>query len=123
MGVHTWFIRLAALYFFIGVLVGMSMSMTHNFDLVGFHAHVNLLGWVSAAIFGLIYHHFTSAANSRLFKWHFWLYNIGFLVMMFGLFFLLQGNAAFEPAVAIGATVLVVSVLLFLINVWRNVRA
>ena len=120
---HTWFIRLAALYFFVGILVGICMSMTHNFDLVGFHAHVNLLGWVSAAIFGLIYHHFSSAANSKLFKWHFWLYNIGFLVMMFGLFFFLQGNMAFEPVIAVGAITLALSVLLFLINVWKNVKA
>ena len=27
---HTWFIRLAALYFFVGILVGIGMSMTHN---------------------------------------------------------------------------------------------
>lgn len=120
---HIWFIRLAALYFFVGILVGIGMSMTHNFGLVGFHAHVNLLGWVSSAIFGLIYHHFSSAANSKLFKWHFWLYNIGFLVMMFGLFFLLQGNMAFEPVIAVGAITLALSVLLFLINVWKNVKA
>lgn len=119
---HTWFIKLAVLYFLLGNLVGMSMSMTHNFDLMPFHAHVNLLGWVSSALFGLIYHSYSATAASRLLQWHFWLYNIGFIVMMLALFCVLQGNMAFEPAIGVGATALVIGVLLFLINVFKNVR-
>lgn len=119
---HTCFIKLAALYFFLGNLVGMFMSITQDFDLMPFHAHVNLLGWVSSALFGLIYTSYSSTTESLLLQWHFWLYNVGFVVMMFGLFFVLQGNMAFEPVIAVGSTTLVIGVLLFLINVCRNVR-
>lgn len=118
---ENWFIKLAALYFFFGILVGMYMSITHNFDMAAFHAHVNLLGWVSTALFGLIYNRYAEAAGSALYKWHFWLYNLGFIVMMFGLFFVLRGTPSFEPVIAVGATSIAIGVLLFVINLWRKI--
>lgn len=117
----SWFLKLAALYFLLGNLVGMTMSMTHNFSLVGFHAHVNLLGWVSMAVFALIYKTFPDLESSTLFRWHFWLYNVGFLVMMPALLALLLGVGWVEPFIGVGATTLIIGVLLFVINVWKTV--
>lgn len=119
---NTWFFRMASIYFLIGVLAGMGMSMSGNFNLVGFHAHVNLLGWVSMALFGIIYHLFPATAQSALFKWHFWLHNISLPIMMVALYLVLTGTTAAEPAIGVSATALVIGVILFVINLWRNAK-
>lgn len=45
-------IKISSVYFVIGVLLGMYMSMTENPMLSPVHAHVNLLGWASLALAG-----------------------------------------------------------------------
>jgi hypothetical protein len=49
MGVR--FLKIAAVYFFIAVCIGLVMGITHNFMFTSVHAHLNLLGWVSMALF------------------------------------------------------------------------
>ncbi|WP_047154661.1 cytochrome-c oxidase [Aneurinibacillus tyrosinisolvens] len=119
MGVRL--IKIAAVYFLIAVLFGMYMSMTQHFEFKGIHAHLALLGWASLAIAGLIYHLFPAAAQHRLGTLHFWLHNVGLPVMMIGLLGLTLGNPAFEAVIAIGAIVTIVGVLLFTVNVFKNV--
>lgn len=120
MGVK--FIKISVVYFVIGVIIGLVMSMVHDYRLTGVHTHVNLLGWLSGAIAGVIYWAFPQAGNTVLAKIHFWAYNIALPVMMIGLALLLCGMSQFEPAVAAGGTIVVVSVVLFAINVLINVR-
>ncbi|WP_019119088.1 hypothetical protein [Brevibacillus massiliensis] len=115
-------LKISVVYFVIGVLLGMYMSMSQMFTQIGVHAHINLLGWVSLALAGLIYHLFPQAAESRLGVWHFWLHNIGLPVMMIGLFFFMQGHKAMEAAIIIGSIVTIIGIILFAVNVWRNVR-
>ncbi len=110
-------------YFVIGVLMGMGMSMSENYTLSPVHAHINLLGWVSMALGGILYHLFPAAAESRLGKWHFWLHMIGIPVMMAGLAsMLLAESTAFIPVVSIGGVMVVVGTILFSINAVKYVR-
>lgn len=44
------FLKIAVVYFSIGVLIGLTMGIIHDFTLTSVHAHVNLLGWVSMAL-------------------------------------------------------------------------
>jgi cbb3-type cytochrome oxidase subunit 1 len=90
MGVRL--IKIAVVYFGIGVLFGMYMSITEQMQFAAVHAHINLLGWASLALAGIVYHLFPSAATTVLAKLHFWLHNIGLPVMMVGLALLLSGN-------------------------------
>lgn len=41
------------------------------------HAHINLLGWVSLALSGVIYQLFPLAGENKLAVLHFWLQMIG----------------------------------------------
>jgi cbb3-type cytochrome oxidase subunit 1 len=108
-------------YFVIGVIMGMAMSMTENYTLSPVHAHVNLLGWVSLALGGLLYQLYPAAANSRLGKWHFWLHMLGIPLMMTGLAcMLLMGSAAFVAAVSVGGVFVVVGTILFSANAVRH---
>ena len=50
-----WFLLIAAMSLVIGVSVGIYMGVTHDYVLTPAHAHINLLGWVSLALFGFAY--------------------------------------------------------------------
>jgi cbb3-type cytochrome oxidase subunit 1 len=117
------FIKISVIYFAIGVLMGMYMSMGEDHTLTGVHVHINLLGWASMALAGLIYYLFPKAGNNVLAKIHFWGTNIGLPLMMGGLAaLLLSGSEQATLYIAIGATLVVISVILFTINVLLNVR-
>lgn len=81
------YIRISVIYFVAGVLLGMYMSMGHAHELESVHAHVNLLGWASFALAGLIYVLFPEAGESLLSKIQFWTYSLGLPIMMISLAF------------------------------------
>ena len=116
-----WF-KLAALYFLCGVGLGLHMAKSGNHSMFPVHAHLNLLGWVSMALFGLIYQCFPAMADSKLASAHFWIYNLAFPVQMVTLFMFLGGNEAIEPVLGIASMVMGFSVLLFVVNVFKNLK-
>ncbi|RRJ62569.1 cytochrome-c oxidase [Paenibacillus oralis] len=122
MAVGIAYIRVSVIYFVIGVLLGMYMSMRHEHELESVHAHVNLLGWASFALAGLIYVLFPEAGESLLSKIQFWTYSVGLPIMMISLAFLELGSEQFEPLVAIGGILVVFSVVLFAANVLLHVH-
>jgi cbb3-type cytochrome oxidase subunit 1 len=115
------FLKVASVYFTIGVLAGLIMGILHDFRFTSVHAHVNLLGWVSMALFGLIYHFYPNAANSKLAKTQFWLHNIGVPVMLGGIALQVLGVSAALPAAIIGSLAVVIGVILFMVNVFKYV--
>jgi hypothetical protein len=120
MGIR--FLKIAAIYLAIGVSMGLYMGITQTFKLHPVHAHVNLLGWASMALFGVIYVQFPSAAETTLARIHFWMHNLALPVFMVALTFLLSGHAEMALAVEIAATVTGVGIALFVINLCLNVR-
>lgn len=117
------FIKVSVVYFAIGVLLGMYMSMEHDYALSGVHVHINLLGWASFALAGIIYYLFPKAGNHTLAKVHFWSANIGLLLMMGGLTTLLvSGSEQSTIFISFGATLVVISTILFAYNVLMNVK-
>ncbi|WP_442604037.1 cytochrome-c oxidase [Paenibacillus sp. KN14-4R] len=121
MGIRL--IKIASVYFVIGICLGMFMSISHKFDFASIHAHINLLGWASLALAGIIYHLFPNAGRSLLGKIHFWLHNIGLPIMMIGLILLVSDVENMEPIIATGGTLVSIGILLFMINLFRNVRS
>lgn len=117
----AWF-KLAVLYFVAGVALGLHMAKSGNHTMYPLHAHINLLGWVSMALFGLIYRQFPTLANSPLAKTHFWLYNLALPVNMVALFMYLDGHVRIEPLLAIASMVLGLAIALFAINVVKNAK-
>ena len=113
------FIKIATVYFSIGVLVGMTMGIIHDFRFTSLHAHLNLLGWVSTALFGIIYSIYPFAANTKLAKTHFWLHNIGLPIMMVGLLCETLGVTAALPVMIIGSLAIVIGTLIFAINTFK----
>ncbi|MFZ0693973.1 MAG: cytochrome-c oxidase [Alphaproteobacteria bacterium] len=83
--VDSWFIAVAILYALLGTVFGIWMGMNEAFDYADFHAHVNLIGWASFAIFGLVYRAYPKMAECRLAA-HFWVANLGAIVFIPGVY-------------------------------------
>lgn len=114
-------LKISVVYFIIGVLFGLYMSFTHIFDLVTVHVHVNLLGWMSLALIGLLYHHYPNLERTGLAKAHFWLHNIGLPVMMVAIALAISGvGDVFFPIATMGGVLTVLGILCFGFNVLKN---
>lgn len=114
VGLAWW--RVAVVYLMAGVALGIAMGISGNHALFGVHAHINLLGWASLALIGLIYQQLPALGRNRLANIQFWMHNIGLPVMMLGLTGRLLGHEAFAPALGVGALIVGVAVALFGIN-------
>ncbi|MDF2681074.1 MAG: hypothetical protein K0R47_2264 [Brevibacillus sp.] len=117
------FLKIATVYFVLAIILGIVMGITKAFEYASVHAHLNLAGWVTLAIIGLIYRAYPQAAQNKLAAWHFWLHNIGLPLMQGCLFLMiLTGTESFVVGTIIGSLVLGLGIVLFFINVWKTVR-
>lgn len=106
------FFRAGILFLVVGIGLGLAMSITQNHDVIGAHAHINLLGWVTSAIFGGYYALNPAKAEGLVPRLHFWIYTAGVALMSISLYLLLKGNAGVEPLVAIGSLLTAAGVLI-----------
>lgn len=118
----TRLLKIAAVYLMIGVTMGFVMGLARDFRFAPVHAHLNLLGWASLALAGLVYHVYPAATRTRLARLHFWLHVTGLPVFMLGLLALLSGFDEAMPIVAVGATTTWLAVLAFVVNLMRTLR-
>lgn len=107
----------AIVYLCLGITLGVFMGASRDHTLFPVHAHINLLGWVSLALIGFIYHFFPVAGASRLASAQFWLHNAALWVMMVALSVHLYGNQDIEKVVGLGSVVMAASIFLFAGNV------
>jgi hypothetical protein len=115
-------IKLSVLYLLLGIAMGIGMGASENFTLHPVHAHINLLGWATMALAGLIYTVFPEAGNSKLAKVHFWLQNISLPIMMIALTMLLLGNTKVIPVLAAAEFAAAAGVIVFAINIFKNLK-
>ena len=109
---QRWFLA-AITYFVIGIGFGVYMGASGNRALSTVHAHINLLGWASMGLTGLLYRSFPAAAQTRLAAWHFWLYQLAAPTMLLAVAAKYSGYKDAEPVVGAVSVVVFVSVLLF----------
>lgn len=107
------FFRTAVVFLIVGIGIGLQMSISQNHNTIGAHAHINLLGWVTSAIFGVYYALNPAKAEQRLALIHYGVYTFGVVVMGISLYLLLQGNAGMEPIVAVSSLITFAGVLIF----------
>lgn len=113
-----WFLTVAVLQALIGMGAGIFMGITGDYTLAPAHAHNNLLGWVSMAIFGLYYALVPEIAARRPALAHFWLALTANIVFPIGIGLVVTGKG--ETLSIVGSLLEVLSMLLFGIIVWTN---
>ena len=111
--VSQLFFKAAILFLLVGICMGLQMSISGNHNVIGAHAHTNLLGWVTSALFGTYYALNKEKAAQRLAMIQFGVYTLGVVVMVPSLYLLLQGNAGAEPFVAISSLIAFLGVAIF----------
>lgn len=114
------FILAGIVYVLIGMSLGIFMGATQNFTLHGVHAHINLLGWVTMVLFGLIYRSKPAMESEKLAGIQFWVSNLAFIVMMITLTLFLKGNESVVPVLAASEFVAVAGMLMFGSLVWKH---
>ena len=112
--------RLAVVYFVVALALGIMIGASGDHGLMPVHAHLNLLGWVSMTLFGVIGRFYPVTTRGRIATLQFWLYNLGVPVLLLTLAALLRGHAALDPVVG---AVVGISVLLFAYGVFTGVKA
>ena len=65
------FLLLGAIMLTAGVTLGIVMGIRQDFSLAPVHAHINLVGWASLSLFGIVYKLYPDMARSRLAALHF----------------------------------------------------
>ena len=113
------FLQLGVLFALIGMGLGVWMGGTQNLQLAPVHAHINLLGWVSMLLYGLVYRVVPKAAEGRLPAVHFWLTLLSVLAMIPLLSLELMGNQGVGPLLGVDMAALWLSMLLFAVIIFR----
>jgi hypothetical protein len=117
MRIAHYCIAVAALAALCGMGLGIFMAVVQDFTLMPAHAHLNLLGWVSMALYGLWYRG-ADIVRPRLAWSQAIVATIGFVTMSGALAAMLAtGNYGLEPIVSLGATFTVLGMALFLAQV------
>ncbi len=122
-------VKIAAIYLFIGVMFGLFMHYTLELQWASTHAHINVVGWLTTGLIGAIYSIYPLAGNSMLGKIHFWLHNIGLPFLLAGMLVIqlvVQGlfpGFLMEIFVSGGGIALFLSIIVFIINMFINVKA
>ncbi|PSC06775.1 cytochrome-c oxidase [Alsobacter soli] len=83
--IDTLFISFALLYAIVGVGLGIGMGVAQNFAYAHLHAHINLLGWATMALYGLVHRSWPELRRSKLATVQFWLAMTGLPVFLVGL--------------------------------------
>lgn len=116
-------LKLAVLYLIIGVSLGILMGATRDFTLRPVHAHINLLGWATMALAGLIYSVFPQAGTSRLSVAHFWLANISMPMMAVALSLVVYGKTIAVPMLVVSEMMAALGILVFAANIFLNLKS
>lgn len=105
-----------------GMSLGIFMGIRGDFTLVPVHAHINLLGWVSLALYGL-YHRGVTRADNRLAWVQVGCAALAVPVMTGALTaLLLTGSERFVSLAILGSLLAVAGMVLFLASVVADMR-
>ena len=112
------FFATAAIAVTIGMAWGIQMSASGDHTLGGAHAHLNLVGWVTMALFGVYYLLTPSAAASVLSRVHYALALAGLVTLVPGIVLAITRQG--ETLAKFGSVVTILSMLVFLYTVFRH---
>ncbi len=123
MNISRNFLVIGSAYLLLGILLGMYMGGSGDHKMAPVHAHINLLGFTLMAVFACVYKLFPAMAGGRLATIHFWLHQIGALILIVMLFLLFSGKiseAGMAPLAPIAEALVLIGGVTFAFNAFRN---
>lgn len=123
MNISRGFLVIGSLYLLVGIGLGMHMGASGDHTLAPVHAHINLLGFALMSVFGLAYRLLPGLAEGWMPKAHFWLHQIGALVLLIGLTLLMTGNvaeASIGSVLGIFELFILAGAILWTVNLWKR---
>ena len=120
--VSAAFFAMGVVYVLIGMLWGMHMGEANDFVMAPAHAHLNLLGWVTMALYGVFYALTQKTMSPRLAWANFAVSALGVIVMIpFLALYLGAGNdSKYIPGIVVGEILTVLGMLIFAASVTRE---
>jgi hypothetical protein len=116
--VSQFYFKTSIVFLILGIGMGLQMSISGTHNVSGAHAHANLLGWVTMALFGGYYALNPSKALARLALIQYGVYTAGVAIMIPALYLMLSGDPSLEPVVATGSLLAFLGVILFAVVVF-----
>jgi hypothetical protein len=123
--------RVSAAFFLVGgllllggMILGEYMGAHNDFTLAPLHAHINLLGWVTLALYGTFYTLTKDTYSPRLAWINFVLSTVGVLAMIPIMHLLLtsaDGPTKYGPMAGAAGGIALLGLLVFLVSVVREV--
>ena len=111
--IDRWFLRIAVIYGLVAMVLGIVMGISENHTQMPTHAHLNLVGWVSMALYALVYRQYPAAAQSRLATPHFWVANVGAVLLTVGVYTQMAGMPSLVFIVISGSLITILGMLIF----------
>ncbi|MEO6396425.1 MAG: hypothetical protein ABIO40_11000 [Devosia sp.] len=113
-----WFFGVAVLFVLAGMIWGIQMAISQDHTMAPAHAHNNLIGFVTMAIYGIYYRLVPAAADRRLAVVHFWVALVGAVCFPIGLAMALMGQS--DILIQIASIVVLLGMAIFVYTVWTN---
>ena len=113
----------SAVVLLLGMLGGIAIGIQQNFTLAPAHAHLNLVGGVLLFLFGLYYHLIPAAGTTMLARIQGWMHIMGAILFLAGVAVVLLKGSSFEIAPVVGSLMVVASMALFALIVFRTSRS
>src|SRR5688572_28619460 len=112
--------RTALAWFLITMCFGMYMGMTKQFHFGPSHAHMGVLGWLSSAVFAMLYAVAREAPGASVApRAHWAVHNIGVALMTGALFMMLRDPGSFWGAlIPIGGLIVIVAAVWLTVMLW-----
>ena len=103
----------------IGMIYGAWLGASHMNNFANSHAHINLLGFVTSVLFGILYWAYPALAKSKLAIWQFAFYEVGVLLLIIGKI-LVNRDGTETLFLQIGSTLAIIGAALMLYLFARN---
>jgi len=78
------YILIGLCWVIVGMIFGAWLGASHHNNFANSHAHLNLLGFVTSVLFGMLYWAFPAMAKSRAAMWQFVIYELGVVILVIG---------------------------------------
>lgn len=114
------FMRLSVLFGLIGIGIGIYMGSSEDHALRPAHVHVNLLGWVSCALYALVYRAVPRMANDTLAGWQLAFAAGGLIAMVLVFPLHLYGYEWVSPIVPVAFLMSAAGMVLFTVLVFKH---